>query len=282
MKINDFFLPTKISEAYARLKKEGNSAWLMAGGTSTAFVKSTSPKTAIDLTRLPLRGITRKSDHFRIGACATVCDLMEYKAEGWVLDRVARRFVNQHVRNISTLGGNISRVFYWSDFPVALRALEGTLTMRTSKESKVKISEAFHNMLAHRGAFKDVILEYIDVPRLTKGMGFGYSKETRTSEGFSTATVAVFVKVDKGLISDVRIAAGSVFPFPMRFLKMEEALTGEKAEVGCIRKIDFKDLDRYALTPREGMTLDYCKHLLKVKISDGIAQAVAEATGGSR
>jgi carbon-monoxide dehydrogenase medium subunit len=282
MKIKNFVFAAKVSEAYSLLQDFGDSAYLIAGGTSTFFMKSRISKDAIDINRIPIKGITKKKNSFEIGACTTINEIMEYSEEGWVLNRVALRFVNQHVRNISTIGGNISRVFYWSDFPVALRVLEGTLKITDSTTKKVNISEAFHNAQVHKEAFRNSILEYIEIPRLSKGMGFGYSKETRTSSAFSSATTAAFVKVEDGLISDIKIAFGAVCQFPLRLFKIEDSLKGQKADCSSVDKIDFDSLTKYKLVPREGMTLEYCKHLLKVKIKDVVCEAIAEATGASK
>ncbi|HRY29137.1 MAG TPA: FAD binding domain-containing protein [Elusimicrobiota bacterium] len=281
MKIHDFVFATKISEACELLRKTGESAYLIAGGTSTFFVKSRAPRNVIDINRLPLKGIAKKDGVFKIGACTTVNELMKYKAAGWVLNRVALRFVNQQVRNISTIGGNVAKVFYWCDFPVALRVLEGTLTLTGSATHRVKISEVFHNITAQKAAFKNAILEYIEIPQLTKGMGFGYAKETRTSEGFSSVTAAAFVQVEHGLIADVRIALGAVLPFPLRMFDLEASLKGKKADRSAVEGMNFQKLDKYNLTPREGMTPEYCRHLVEVKIADVVSAALAEATGGS-
>ena len=281
MKIRDFVSASEIVEAYSLMQEAGDSAYLIAGGTSSIFVKSRVPRQAIDISRVSNREITKQNEIFRIGAGATINDILKYKDTGWVLNKVALRFVNQQIRNIATIGGNISRIFWWSDFPVALYALDGTLCFYGPSRTKVSIADAFRHGTSQKQAFKNVILEQIEVPRLSEGMGFGYSKETRTSEGFSALTAAAFVNVQKGLISDIRIAIGAVLPFPRRLFEIEDALKGQKAEKTCVNTIHPEMLDQYKLSPREGMTLDYCKHLLKVRISDVIGEAMRDATGES-
>ncbi len=280
MKIKDFVFASRVSEACSLIREIGDSSYLIAGGTSTFFVSSKNSKVAIDINRIPIKGISKNNDIFKIGAGTTINDILKYKASGWVLDRVALRHVNQQVRNISTIGGNIARVFYWSDFPVALRVLEGTIKLSGISSKTVKISEAFHNSTVHKDVFKGSLLEYIEIPEIKKGMGFGYTKESRTSEAFSAATAAAFVKVDDGIISDARVAIGAVLPFPVRLFDIEEELKGTKAESLIIRDLNFDRLNKYSLLPREGMSMDYCKHLLRVKISDAICDALKEAMGG--
>ncbi|MEJ2746036.1 MAG: FAD binding domain-containing protein [bacterium] len=227
MKVKDYVFASTASEARSLCKKFGDAAYYVAGGTSTRFVDSKNAKVAIDISRIPFRGISTEGGTFRIGAGTTIDDIMKYKEQGWVLNRVASAFANQHVRNVSTIGGNISRIFYWSDFPVALRVLEGTIGFFDETSRSVKISDAFLNRAAHRDTFNEALLEYIEIPALDKGEGFGYAKDTRTHAAFGTATAAAYVKI------------------------------------------------------AEGMSLEYCRHLLEVNVADAILEAMDEAAGGS-
>lgn len=282
MKIKDFVFASTASEARSLYKEFGDAAYYLAGGTSTCFVESGSAKTAIDISRIPFRGISRKDGIFKIGAGTTIDDLMRYKGKGWVLDRVASVFANQHVRNVSTIGGNLARIFYWADYPVALRVLEGTIRVSGETPRNVKISEAFLNQSAHRDTFRDALIESIEIPRLGEGMGFGYAKNTRTFAAFSAATAAAYVKIIGGLIADVRIAVGAALPFPMRLFEVEESLKGKSAERAGIAGADFSKMEKYRLAPREGMSLEYCRHLLRVKVTDAICEALDEAAGRAR
>ena len=280
MKIKDFVFASTVLEARSMYREFCNASYYIAGGTSTCFVDPRSAKVVIDISRIPFNGISRKAGMFRIGAGTTIDDMMKYKGRGWVLDRVASVFANQHVRNVSTIGGNVSRIFYWSDYPVALRVLEGTIRVSGKTSRNVKISEAFLNLSAHGEAFRNALLEFIEIPELGKGMGFGYSKDTRTYAAFSTATAAAYVKIVGGLISDVRVAIGAALPFPMRLFEIEESLKGKKAVRASIEGVSFEKMDKYRLVPREGMSLEYCRHLLKVKVIDVICEAMEEAAGG--
>ena len=59
-------------------------------------------------------------------------------------------------------------------------------------------------------------------------MGFSYQKETRTHGAFSSATASAFISVEKNIITEARIAIGSVLPFPIRLSDTETLLTGKK------------------------------------------------------
>ncbi len=120
MKLVDFRQPARADEARAALKELGDSAAPIAGGTSMVFLPGNEEKVAVDLMRLGLDGIRRENGAFRVGATTRLAVLQKHHEAGWVLDRVAVHLASQQIRNMSTIGGNIARVFPWSDFAVAL------------------------------------------------------------------------------------------------------------------------------------------------------------------
>jgi len=282
MRVKDFVFASKVSEATSLMREIGDSAFLMAGGTSTYFIASKTSKVAIDITRLPLKGISRVNDTFKIGSLVTINEILKYKDTGWVLDRVAKLIANQQIRNISTIGGNLARVFYWSDMPVALLALGGSIKLSGIASKLIKITEAFSTSTIHKDIFNSSILDYIEIPAVTKGMGFAYAKETRTYGAFSSATAAAGVKLENGVISEIRIAIGSVLPFPVRLTDIEDFLIGKKPECSLLKEISFDKLNKMKLVPREFMSDEFCRHLIKVKVTDVICEAIKEAMGGCK
>lgn len=282
MRVKDFVFASKISEASSLMRDIGDSAFLMAGGTSTYFIASKTSKVAIDISRLPLKGITKINDTFRIGSLTTINEILKHKDSGWVLERVAKLIANQQIRNISTIGGNLARVFYWSDMPVALLALGGSLKLSGVASKHVKIPEAFSKPATHKDIFSSSILEYIEIPAVKKGMGFAYSKETRTYGAFSSATAAAGVNIENGVISEISVAIGSVLPFPVRLTDVEDFLIGRKPDCALLKEIKFDKLSKMKLVPRESMSEEYCMNLIKVKITDVICEAIKEAVGGCK
>ncbi len=282
MRVKDFVFASKVSEATSLMREIGDSAFLMAGGTSTYFIASKTSKVAIDITRLPLNGISKTNDSFRIGSLVTINEILKHKDNGWVLDRVAKLIANQQIRNISTIGGNLARVFYWSDMPVAILALGGSIKLSGIVSRHVKVSEAFSKSTMHKDIFKSSILDYVEVPAVTKGMGFAYAKETRTYGAFSSATAAAGVQLENGVISKIRIAIGSVLPFPVRLGDIEDFLTGKKPACSLLKEIPFEKLNKMKLVPREFMSDEFCRHLIKVKVTDVICEAIKEAAGGCK
>jgi aerobic carbon-monoxide dehydrogenase medium subunit len=280
MKISDFTLPSCVEEAQACMKSAGDSAFFLAGGTSIRFLKETAEeKVAIDVSKLPFVGIVNEDSAYEIGSLTRINDLMKYKGEGWVLDRVAKLVATQQIRNMSTVGGNIARIFYWSDFPVALMALDAEISIKGNEWFTVDADTYFDKQPIQK-LINGNIIGFIEIPEITKGKGFAYHKETRTYSAFSTLNVAVYVSSDDdGVIENVRIVIGACTPFPVRLKNVETQLIGKKISELNFDKLSLTEVEKMSIVPKEGMTKIYCRHLVKTKVKDVLLQAVAEAKG---
>ena len=93
----DFVVPGSLEEARAELQRLGPEGMPLAGATSLLFLRHKEPRVAVDLSRAGLAGIRADGSAFAIGAMTTIADLRRPRAGGWVLDRVAARFVTQQV-----------------------------------------------------------------------------------------------------------------------------------------------------------------------------------------
>ncbi|MFH1436528.1 MAG: FAD binding domain-containing protein [Pseudomonadota bacterium] len=289
MNINDFIIPESLDEARAALKKLGSAALPVAGATAMRFFAEQSSRTAVSIARLGLDGIGRpdageNGKAFRVGAATTLAALMEHRADGWVLDRVARCVATQQVRNISTIGGNIARVFPWADLPVALLALDAEMAiLGDAGERTLAADEYFKSQPAR--LFKDgELLASLTVPAVIAGngagAGFGYHKEVRTAAGFSMMTAAARVTLEAGIIKNARVAAGAAVSFPRRLPDLEQALTGGPADGSGIEKAVAGAAAGVSWKGKEGMSDEYAAHLARVILGDVLALALEEAGGG--
>jgi CO/xanthine dehydrogenase FAD-binding subunit len=282
MKIKDFIIPATLEEARGKLKELGDEALPLAGGTAMPFFSEASEKIAVDITRIGLTGIRKEKGGFGIGAATTLADLAGHRDEGWVLDEVAGRVATQQIRNVSTIGGNIARVFAWADFPVALLALDATMTILGDSEQALTAGEFFKSQPARlfRGGG---LLTNVRVPAVGgRGAGFGYHKETRTGPAFSMMTAAALVELDGGKIARARLAAGAAISFPRRLEGVEERLAGRPAGEAEIEKAVSEGAKDIPWKGREGMSDEYASHLARVILQDVLVQAVRRAEGGGR
>ena len=277
--MKSFIIPGSLEEARELLRRLGGEGVPIAGGTAGVFLRGDENKTGVDITRLGLDGIRAEDGKFEIGATTPVADLRSHTATGWVLDQVAKRFVTQQVRNISTLGGNVVRVFAWADFPVALLALDAEFVVQNNEERVFTAGEFFSGQPARLFSPGDLLMA-VRVPAVRNPAGFAYHKSTRVQADYSYCTVAAWVLMDGDVIQSARVAVGACVSMPKRLQGVERALVGkapgEKSVADAV-KVGWEGPVRRAYA---GMGEDFVKHVTAVALRDTILAAVADAKGG--
>jgi CO/xanthine dehydrogenase FAD-binding subunit len=276
MKLQDFIRPASLESARSALRDLGEAGLAIAGGTALHFMQDPKPKTAVDITALGLSGIHEENGHYTIGATTPLADIMHYRADNWAFHEINRRIATHQIRNISTIGGNIARVFPWADLPVALLALDATMKIYGEKEFEMKADEFFSSQPAR--LFKDGdILTAVRIPVLGRGMGYGSHKEVRTKSGFSIMSACAVMTLKDGAISAVRIGAGGATNLPCRVPKVEEGLLGRNPERSAFEDAVKNGIDDIGWKGREGMSDEYARHLAEVVLVDVLERAAGYA-----
>ena len=311
MILREFLRPTSLSAARDHLRELGPQGIALAGGTALHFMHSETPHTAVDITRLGLSFIRPDGDFFAIGATTPLADIQRYRAPRWAMHEICRRISTHQIRNISTIGGNICRVFPWADLPVVLLAMNARMVICSGKEKQDEIGsdEFFATQPAQRFLGGD-ILTTVKVPILHAHQGFGSVKATRSMAGFSLVTIATVLELDGGNIKSARVAAGSVIPFPRRLPTVEAALAGREATAAVFQvaaaKVGASAAGGAAAATggvaaagvsaglgavaakvgtdvpwrgREGMSPGYSRHLAEISIMDALERAATFARG---
>jgi carbon-monoxide dehydrogenase medium subunit len=278
MTCRDFLIPRGLEEARGMLKELGAAALPLAGGTGLYFLAPQPEKTVIDITRIGLDGIERDGGAFRIGAATPVASIQHTREKGFVLHEAASRLATQQIRNVSTIGGNIARVFPWADFPVALLALDASVTVLGDGEKTYGADEYFKSQPAR--LFKaGELLTAVTVPAVEGAAGFGFHKEVITSSGFSMMTAAARLRLEGGVIEDARLAAGAGISFPRRLAEVEQRLCGEKAGEEVFERAVAEGVKGVTWKGKEGSSDEYAAHLAGVVLRDVLAKAMKQAKG---
>ncbi|MGD9874750.1 MAG: xanthine dehydrogenase family protein subunit M [Kiritimatiellia bacterium] len=278
MKFCDFIIPHTVEEACGVLRQLGEAAQPIAGGTAFHFYTDDRIETAVDISQLGLNTITPVDGGFRIGAMTTLAQISDFKADGWMLGEVARHISTQQIRNISTIGGNISRVFPWSDFAIALQALGATMHVQGDAAQDISSDDFFKSQPAR--LFKDgSLLTGVTVPAVKKPAGFGWRKEQRSMKGFGLMSSGVMLTLGGNAIADIRVAIGAGIPFPRRLPKVEAALKGKSADEKTLGDIILSRPEEVNWVSKEGLSEEYIGHLADVVIFDALMQAVRRAKG---
>lgn len=278
MKLCEFIRPASLSAARDNLRELGPRGMILAGGTALHFMQDHTPVTAVDITRLGLSYIKQEGDFYDIGATTPLADIQRYRAPRWALHEICRRISTHQIRNVSTLGGNICRVFPWADLPVVLLAMDARMVIYTGQNEELPADEYFKTQPAKR--FLDGnILTSVKVPALMAHHGFGSIKVVRTQASFALVTAAAFLELDGATIKSARIAAGSAIPFPRRLPSVEAALVGREAGATVFQEAAAKAGLDAPWRGREGMTPEYSRHLAEVTLFDALERAATFARG---
>ncbi len=278
MRFVDFLIPKTLGEAQEALKALGDRGYAFAGGTAFQYISDRPGATAVDITRLGLNGIERTDSGFRIGATTTLTDLVRYRADGWVLDRVATRIPTHQVRNISTVGGNIARLFPWSDLPLALLVLEGSVVIQGEEERTCAALDFFTAQPLNQLAPGELVTAVL-VPAVAPPMGFGFKKESMTNAAFSLMTAAAAITLQGERFERVRLAANAALPLPMRLTEVEASLEGKSADPTLFEAAIEDGIAGLEWQGREGMSNEFARHLAGVILQDVLEQALRAAKG---
>lgn len=112
----ELYQPTDVDGALSLLTRLGADGWAMAGGQdSLDWFKDRAKRPAgvVDLSRIDaMKGIRESADGLEIGAMTTLTEIVEsplVNERFGVLARAAERVASPQIRNIATLGGNVSQ-----------------------------------------------------------------------------------------------------------------------------------------------------------------------------
>jgi len=278
MKLCEFIRPASLAQARATLRKLGPKGMPLAGGTALHFMPGKTPVSAVDITGLGLSYIRQKGGFFEIGAATPLSDIQRYRSPRWAMHEICRRISTHQIRNVSTIGGNIARVFPWADLPVVLLAMNARLVIYSGKLKEMDADEYFSSQPARLFRGGD-LLAAVKIPVLKAHHGFGSVKAARNAAAFSMVTIAALLELKDGKIAAARVAAGSAIPFPKRLPSVEAALIGKEPSAEVFRAAASVAGTDAKWCKQEGMSAEYVANLAEVSIVDALERAAEFARG---
>ena len=227
MTVATYFLPRSRSEALGLLERHGPSLLVMAGGTVAMPLINegiSMPEAVMGLRLAGLDGLERTNGSLRIGATATLTQLLE-QSDVPMLREAARSTASWSIRNMGTVGGNLFTPPPGGDVAVAMLALDASVTLAGPRgERSLPLADFFTGFLTNRLA-ADELLIGLQVPIPTEPTAyikFG-RKHANTP---AVVTVAVRLEWDGDRVADARIALGAAGPHPIRARQAERLLVG--------------------------------------------------------
>ena len=238
----EYRTPKNLKEVHATLKEFGSDAKVIAGGTSLVIMmkqRLVRPSCLVSLRSVRgLNSIEIKDGGLRIGGLATHREVESSSLLRRRLPMLAETYhhvATIRVRNMATVGGGLAHADPNQDPPPSLIALGATVKATSANGSRVIPMDDFFTDYYETVLNPDEIVTEIFVPKMTPNTAGAYLKFLpRTADDYATVSAAAVLTLDKThkIISDVRIALGSVGVTPIRATAAEAILRGQplKAE----------------------------------------------------
>ena len=209
--------------------------WLpIAGGTDVMVLYAAGKLPARKLVSIgnlrELRHIEVTSSEVRVGAGCTYTDLRQHSViakEFSLLAGAAAWTGGIANQNRGTLGGNIANASPAGDSLPVLLVYDADLILVSVRGERRIPYRTFHTGYKKTLLAPDELIHSICISRNLKGyMSYAKKVGARNAQAISKVVFAAMARISNAIVEDVRLAAGSVGPIPIRLAGTELALAG--------------------------------------------------------
>ena len=286
----EYASPRSISEAVSLLSKGGDGAKIIAGGQSLMpllKLRLASPSLLVDINRIPgLDRIREDGGFLRIGALTRMAEI---EASSLIRERypiihdASEVIGDPLVRNLGTMGGNVSHGDPNNDMPAVMLAIGAEFTAAGPSGERTMKAEGFFIDSFTVALDHDEILTEIRVPERTPRAGGCYLKLEQKVADFATAAVAVQVKLGEAWeCEDVGVGLTAVGPTAIRARKAEQWMMGKKAsDNGAIQRLGRLAADESNPATDIRGTASYKKQVVRLLVTRAFSKACERARGAS-
>lgn len=281
-KLTQFYYPKTVAEASKYLKSTTETTAIIAGGTSEKLRNSASIDALVDITKIKgLNFLTADSKSIKLGATTPMQEVYKSKlsgVSGELLKNCAGKIGSTLLRNSITVGGNISAIFPWSDFPVALMALDATVTCDNGKTQRtLPISEVVESKAGDFLKAGELVTE-ITIPAYKAGTGAAFAKMAKTTNDYALITVATRLTLANGKIADAKVAVNAITVAPVYCKEAQKMLVGEKPSAALFEKAAAKAVKELKVRKDYRATDEYRKEVCEVMVRRSLEESLEKAS----
>jgi CO/xanthine dehydrogenase FAD-binding subunit len=277
MKPFEYFEPASLEEALDLLKRYGERAKVLAGGTDLVVQMKqgkTKPEAVINLARLKELDFIHVDSTIRIGPLTPLSRIAAHPffADRLVILREAALAVaDVQIRNAATIGGNIANASPSADMPPALLALGAKVKLRKKgRERIVALDEFCVGPFCTHLEGEEIISEILVFPIPEGGGAYRWApKRTAVDETLAGAGVWLRSDPEGRRCVSASIALSSVAPLPIRCPETESFLLGRDLIPETFRLAG--ELAATEASPRSRG--DYRRTLISLLTEEALAQA---------
>jgi len=249
----ELFAPESLRTAVSMMAENPRQWMPIAGGTDVMVQYAAGVLKSRKLLSLwnlaELRRIEVLANEVRIGAASTYTDIRRNEMLGCefpLLVRAASWTGGIANQNRGTLGGNIVNASPAADSLPALLVYEAELILASAGGERRVAYVDFHTGYKKMQLAPDELIRAVCLPRGAAGyLSYARKVGARNAQAISKVAIAALAKVEESMISDVRIALGSVAPIPIRLRETERFVRGkglDAAMIGAARKAAISEI----------------------------------------
>lgn len=236
--------PQDLEQLLHLLREHGDAAKIVAGGTAFTILWRAGLLQAEHLVSATgvggLSTVEMEEDVLTIGALARLRDIERADALRRacpVLASALRLVANVRVRNVATMGGNVSEADYTSDPPAVLAALDAVVTIRSAGGDRLLPLREFLVDYFETALRPDEFVTGVRVTPLGADWTGSYLKLlSRSAEDRTCLGVAAFVRPgEDGTCSGIRVAVVGANPVPLRLPQVEDGFVGQGLDVRALQ-----------------------------------------------
>jgi len=272
-----YFSPNSIKEAVDLLSKL-DSFRILAGGTvlinqlkSMKRNNLETPKNIVSLKKITdLKNITEDKTSVSIGSMATLSEIIDSDIitnNLCVLKHAASSIGTTPIRNMATIGGNLTCKYAWTEIPAVIIALEANLVFIDAAGTEQTISaEDFFQ----KSAKTDMILEKILINK-NKNTSLAYTRTPKLSPvDIPLLSVCIKTEIKGSTFSNTVVAINNSVEFTRRDRSLEEFLNGNKATKKTSEEAMTKISDSFF----DKNCDEYKEHILKISVKNTINEII--------
>lgn len=229
--------PASVDEALRTIAADPEAKILAGGHSLLPLMKLRLARTdtLVDIGRLQeLKGLRNAADgSAAVGALTTYAELardtrLDFVREGLLMA------ADVQVRNRATVGGAVAHADPASDLPAMLIALDASIVVRSSRETRVIGATDFFLGPFETALRADELVVEIRRPPLPAGAGGAYLKLAQPASGYALVGVCAILARSAGRIGHARVALTGVSDSAYRATAVEEALLGTDGSAATI------------------------------------------------
>ncbi len=278
--------PRSVQEASRLLDELGDEAAAYCGGTELLLAMKlglADYSHLVDLKRIDgLRGVVTQGSSLRIGASATHYELESSPVlRAWcpAMTIMSSQVANLRVRSAGTLGGNLCFADPHSDPATFLIAVGASMLCQNENDTRRVPAAEFvtgpYQTLLEPGE----LLVAVELPVLPDGTGVSHVRMKLHER--PAVTVAAKVRLTRGVVSQARLAVGSVGAVPIAADAVESLLGAGAANFDaragtCAEQVALASRP----LPDGDCSPEYLRHLVVVHSHQALTAAFAAAVLG--